>query len=194
MSGRSTTSFLVAVLVAACLLSGARGGVSLAAEKHAPATGPESISSLQQFFKGQESKTSAPAIDFEVVGGFADIKTGSEESSGRYFLAASHITRLTGDIYRLDMAFSKKLEKDIIDFSPAYYFTENRTYFFWYNNGERIVFKIGSSQVALPLARKEIMRVEIQSLDTYSVDRQKLLRDLVFGDASTSVTLQIRFK
>jgi hypothetical protein len=162
--------------------------------KTCPATGPESIASLQQFFKGQESKISAPAIDFEVVGGFADIKTGSEKVPAAIFLAASHITRLTGDIYRLDMAFSKKLEQDIIDFSPTYYFTENRTYFFWYNNGERIVFKIGSSQAAIPLARKEIMRVDIQSLETYSVDRQKLLRDLVFGDASTAVTLQIRFK
>ncbi|QLA14935.1 hypothetical protein [Desulfolutivibrio sulfoxidireducens] len=197
MSG-STTSFLVAVLAAACLFltgPGAAAQVSGAGNQvEAQATGSDSISSLQRFFKGQEAKVSAPAIDFEVAGGFADIQTGSPESSGRYFLSASHITRLTADIYRLDLAFSKKLEPDIIDFSPAHYFVENRTYNFWYNNGERIVFKIGASQVAIPLSRKEIMRVDIQSLDTYNVDRQKLFKDLSFGDASTTVTLQIRFK
>lgn len=160
----------------------------------AAAAASDPIASLQQFFKGQESKGSAPAIDFEVVGGFADIATGSTESSGRYFLAASHITRLTGDIYRLDMAFSKKMEQDIMDFSPAYYFTENRSYYFWYNNGDRIVIKIGSSQATIPVTRKEITRVDIQSMDTYSVDRQKLFKDLTFTDGNTAISLQIRFK
>jgi len=173
--------FLGALLAASCPALGA-------------AATSDPIASLQQFFKGQESKGSAPAIDFEVVGGFADIATGSTESSGRYFLAASHITRLTGDIYRLDMAFSKKMEQDIMDFSPAYYFTENRSYYFWYNNGDRIVIKIGSSQATIPVTRKEITRVDIQSMDTYSVDRQKLFKDLTFTDGNTAISLQIRFK
>jgi hypothetical protein len=100
---------------------------------------------------------------------------------------------LTGDIYRLDLAFSKKFEQDIIDFSPTHYFVENRTYYFWYNNGDRIVFKVGTTPVAIPILHKEVTRVDIQSMDTYSVDRQKLFKDLSFGDASTAVTLQIRF-
>jgi hypothetical protein len=192
MSGRYLTSLAGAALAAACLFL-----AGLCAPGPGLAAGPaasDPIASLQQFFKGQEGKTSAPAIDFSVVGGFADIDTGKGESSGRYFLAASHITRLSGDIYRLDLAFSKKLEPDIMDFSPAYYFTENRSYYFWYNNGDRIVFKIGSSQTAIPISRKEVTRVEIQSMETYSVDRQKLFKDLTFSDGKTAVSLQIRFK
>ncbi|MDQ7831795.1 MAG: hypothetical protein RDU30_08685 [Desulfovibrionaceae bacterium] len=180
--------------LAACLILLAALLAASAPAFAAAASGSDPIASLQQFFKGQEGKSSAPAIDFEVVGGFADIATGSTDSSGRYFLAASHITRLTGDIYRLDMAFSKKLEQDIMDFSPAYYFTENRSYYFWYNNGDRIVIKIGASQATIPVARKEITRVDIQSMDTYSVDRQKLFKDLTFVDGNTAISLQIRFK
>ncbi|NDY56164.1 hypothetical protein G3N56_05310 [Desulfovibrio sulfodismutans] len=181
-------------LLAACLILLAALLAASAPAFAAPASGSDPIASLQQFFKGQEGKSSAPAIDFEVVGGFADITTGSKDSSGRYFLAASHITRLSGDIYRLDLAFSKKMEQDIMDFSPAYYFTENRSYYFWYNNGDRIVIKVGASQAAIPIARKEITRVDIQSMDTYSVDRQKLFKDLTFTDGNTAISLQIRFK
>ncbi len=47
--------------------------------------------------------------------------------------------------------------------------------------------------MAIPILHKEVTRVDIQSMDTYSVDRQKLFKDLSFGDASTAVTLQIRF-
>jgi hypothetical protein len=194
MSGRNARSIAGAAITAACLIL---FGLFAAAPGHAagtqaPASDP--IASLQQFFKGQEGKSSAPAIDFEVVGGFADIDTGNTDTSGRYFLAASHITRLTGDIYRLDLAFSKKQEQDITDFSPAYYFTENRSYYFWYNNGDRIVFKLGASQATIPVSRKEITRVDIQSMDTYSVDRQKLFKDLNFTDGKTGISLQIRFK
>jgi len=192
MSGRYLTSLAAAALAATCLFLAGLSGPGQAAGPAASAS--DSIAALQQFFKGQEGKTSAPAIDFEVVGGFADIDTGKGESSGRYFLAANHITRLSGDIYRLDLAFSKKLEPDIMDFSPAYYFTENRSYYFWYNNGDRIVFKLGSSQTAIPISRKEVTRVEIQSMETYSVDRQKLFKDLTFSDGKTAISLQVRFK
>lgn len=191
MPGRLIWSVSLSALAAFFLLLAGLSGMARAAG--AP-TAAESIASLENFFKGQESKGVAPAIDFEVVGGFADINTGNTASTGRYFLAASHITRLAGDIYRLDMAFSKKESQDIMDFAPAYYFTENRSYYFWYNNGDRIVFKVGSSQATIPISRKEVTRVDIQSMDTYSVDRQKLFKDLSFSDGKTTVSLQIRFK
>ncbi len=88
----SARSFGVAMVMTACLLLAAGPAPAAAGTGNGPAPS-ESVASLQKFFKGQESKASSPAIDFEVAGGYADIQTGAPKSSGRYFLAASHVDR-----------------------------------------------------------------------------------------------------
>lgn len=148
---------------------------------------------LMRFFQSQESNAASASIDFQIVGGFAEIQTGSPDSSGRYFLASNFISRVTANIFRMDLTFSKKLEQDIISFEPAYVFTEKRSYFFWYDNGDKIVFRAGGAKAVIPIARKEIMRVQIKSLETYTIEREKLFKDVQFGDGSTMVFLQIKF-
>jgi len=183
---RLAASCLAAVLFASCLFAVFGVSGALAAQGDTPGD-------LMRFFQSQESSAASATIDFQIVGGFAEIQTGSPDSSGRYYLASNFISRVTANIFRMDLTFSKKLEQDIISFEPAYVFTEKRSYFFWYENGDKIVFRVGGGKTVIPIARKEIMRVQIKSLETYTIDREKLFKDLQFGDASTMVFLQIKF-
>mgnify|MGYP000981618420 CR=1 FL=1 len=153
----------------------------------------DSAADLQRFFNSKDTNDVVASIDFQVTGGFAEIQTGSPESSGRYYLESHYISRLTSTIFRLDLNFAKKLEQDIITFEPPFVFKEKRSYFFWYNNGDRIVFRVDGKRVDVPIARKEIMRVKIQSLETYTIEREKLFKDIQFGDARTMVYIQIKF-
>jgi len=153
----------------------------------------ESSSDLQRFFQSKDTNDLVASIDFQLTGGYAEIQTGSPESSGRYYLESHFISRMTSTIFRLDLNFAKKLEQDIISFEPPFIFKEKRSYFFWYNNGDRIVFRVDGKKVDVPIARKEIMRVKIQSLETYTIEREKLFKDIQFGDARTMVYIQIKF-
>lgn len=148
--------------------------------------------SLMEFFKDEELKT-AKTLDFQIFGGYADIRTGTAESSGRYFLAGHTIVPVAPDIYRLDLTFKHKYQRDIIDYNPEYFFTQQRSYYFWYNGGKRMVFKLGSGKKTFDTSKKEITQIKVQSLETYTVERQKLLLNLQFSDGDTSVMLEIKF-
>ena len=78
------------------------------------------------------------------------------------------------------MSLEKPLPRDVVTTEQPYFFTEQRTYYFWYQNGGQIVFKVGGKKVLLPLGRKEVLRVDIHSSDTYSIDRETMPRRLVF--------------
>lgn len=185
-------TFLVALILAVGLILAPTPGAKPALAQGQAQPG-ESIEALERFFVNKETKGMAARIDFEITGGYAEIVTSLPESTGRYFLASHNIQRLGPEIYRLDMSFSRKLDQDIVSFNPPHYFTEQRSYFFWYGNGDRIVFKVGNQKIAVALARKEISRVRITSLDTYEIERQKLLKDIRLTDGATSIVLQLKF-
>ncbi len=153
----------------------------------------ETPGGLSKFFRTQESKAASAVIDFKIVGGYADMQTGAADSSGRYFLAGHHISRVTASIFKMDLNFSKKLEEDVISFNPPYYFREKRTYYFWYDNGRKMVFKLGDKKVSIPIAKKELMRVKIKSLETYTIERKKLFKNIQLDDAGARIFLQIKF-
>lgn len=157
------------------------------------AQGDPSVQSLVRFFESKTRSLPAAPLDFHITGAFAVIETGSRDSSGRYGVTAYNITRLAPDIYRLDLSLEKQLARDVPTFEQPYFFTEQRSYYFWYQNGERIVFKVGSKKVVLRLGRKDVMRVDIHSPDTYSLNRQTMMQDMEFTDGPVTVHLQIRF-
>lgn len=148
--------------------------------------------SLTDFFKS-ESVVSPKLMDFRVEGGYADIQTQTPESSGRYFLASQAVVAVAPDIYKLDLTFKKKYQRDIIDLTPEYFFTQEKSLYFWYNGGNRIVFKIGSGRKEFKILKKELTEIKVKSLETYTIEKTKLGMDLVIPDGGTRIFLQIKF-
>ncbi len=159
----------------------------------ADAPGPDSPQSLIRFFQSQPRNLPASNIDFQVTAGFAVIATGTPESSGRYAMTAINVTKVANDIYRLDLSLEKPMPRDVPTTDQPYFFVQKRTYYFWYQNGDQIVFKVGGKKVSLATGRKDVLRVDIHSPDTYSIDRETMLKNLTFDDGPAKIVLQIKF-
>jgi hypothetical protein len=181
-AGRRPYRLVLAVLLLAAL-----------AASSALAETDDSPQALERFFQSQTKSLPSPGIDFQVTAGFAVLATGNPDSSGRYAMTASNITRVAGSIYRLDLQLEKPQPQATLSFEQPYFYTEKRTYFFWYQNGETIIFKVGNKRVSLATGRKDVLRVDIHSPDTYSIDRETMLRNLTFNDGKDQIVLQIRF-
>ena len=179
------------VLALAALLLWA--GAADAADPVSGSGGGDSPQALAKFFQGTTRSLPAANIDFSIDAGYADLKTASPDSSGRYAMTAINVARVAPDIYRLDVSLEKPLSRDVQTFDQPYFFTDKRTYYFWYQNGERIVFKVGGQKVVVPLGRKEVLRVDIKSPDTYVIDRETMLRDISFADGQATIHLQLKF-
>jgi len=189
---------VVAMVSLGLVLSLAVASAALAAQKAAkgspaPQTADQNAQSLQEFFKG-ETAPSPKSLDFMVEGGYADIQTETPESSGRYFMASQNIAAVAQDIYRLDLTFKKKLQRDVIDLAPEYFFTQQRSYYFWYNGGNRIVFKLGNARKEFKIQKKELTEIKVKSLETYSIQKTKLQMDLAFAEGGTKVALLLKFQ
>ena len=148
---------------------------------------------LTRFFQAKAKDLPTAPIDFQVSAGFAVLRTGNPESSGRYAMTSINLVKVAPDIYRLDMALEKPLARDVPTYEPPFFFTEKRTYFFWYQNGEEILFKVGSKRVPVKLGRKDVTRVDVHPPDTYTLNRQSLLQNISFDDGPTTIHLQIKF-
>jgi hypothetical protein len=149
---------------------------------------------LERFFSSKSKSLPSAGIDFQITAGFAVLATGKPDSSGRYAMTAINVTNVATNIYRLDLQLEKPQPRDIDSLEQPYFYTEHRTYYFWYQNGEQIVFKVGGKRVPLPTGRKDVLRVDIHSPDTYSIDRETMLHNLTFNDGPDQIVLQIRFK
>ena len=163
-----------------------------------PLVGPvraadDSGQTLTRFFQAKGKDLPAAPIDFQIIAGYAVLRTGNPESSGRYAMTSINLVKVAPDIYRLDMALEKPLARDVPTYEPPFFFTEKRTYFFWYQNGEEILFKVGSKRVPVKLGRKDVTRVDIHPPDTYTVNRQTMLQNISFEDGSTTIHLQLKF-
>lgn len=162
-----------------------------------PPEGPKiedpNAQSLAEFFKG-ESQNRTSKVDFTIETGHADIKGGSAETAGRYFMDGYAIAQVAPDIYRLDVNFKKRFQRDVIGLAPEHFFTQQRSYYFWYDGGSRIVFKVGDAKTEIKIAKKELTQIKVKSLETYSVERTKLPLDIRFSDAGSLIFLQILFK
>ena len=154
----------------------------------------ESPQALSRFFQSQTKSLPMAPIDFTVTAGFATIATGNPDSSGRYAMTAINVSRVAGDIYRLDLALEKPQPRDLPSTDQPYFYTLRRTYYFWYQNGEQIILKVGGKRISLPTGRKDVLRVDIHSPDTYSIDRETMLHNLTFSDGPDNYVLQLRFK
>jgi len=183
---RTAIFFLILSLMAFPALAAKKAAKAEAAPPDANAQ------SLADFFKG-ETATTPRSLDFMIEGGFADIRTETPESSGRYFMAAQNITSVAPDIYRLDMTFKKKYQRDVIDLAEEYFFTQQRSYYFWYNGGNKIVFKVGGGKKEIKIGKKELTEIKVKSLETYSIDKTKLPLDMNLQDGGTHVFLQLKF-
>ncbi|MEL7641084.1 MAG: hypothetical protein AAGU21_15715 [Solidesulfovibrio sp.] len=160
----------------------------------AGAPGDDTTQALSKFFQGTTRSLPAAAIDFSVVAGYAVLQTGNPDSSGRYAMTAINVARLAPDIYRLDVSLEKPLARDVQTFEQPYFYTDKRTYYFWYQNGERIVFKVGDKKTVVPLGRKDVLRVDIKSPDTYVIDRETMLKNISFDDGPATIHLQLKFR
>jgi len=158
---------------------------------HQPSPEPNA-QGLTDFFKN-EAVSSPKSLDFRIDGGYADIRTDSPESSGRYFLASQVIVAVATNIYKLDLTFKKKYQRDVIDLTPEYFFTQERSYYFWYDGGDKIVFKIGGGKKEYKILKKELSKIQVKSLETYTVEKTKLGMDLVIPDGGIRIFLQITF-
>lgn len=167
--------------------------LSVPAVPRALAETDDSPQALTRFFQSQTRSLPSAGIDFQISAGFAVLATGNPDSSGRYAMTAINVTRMANDIYRLDISLEKPQPRDIPSFEQPYFFTEKRTYYFWYQNGDQIIFKVGGKKVALPTGRKDVLRVDIHSPDTYSIDRETMLKNLTFNDGQDTIVLQLRF-
>ncbi|MFP5238846.1 MAG: hypothetical protein ACLGQW_03355 [Acidobacteriota bacterium] len=147
---------------------------------------------LYEFFKA-ETKPSAKSLDFQITGGYADLRTESPESSGRYFMAGSTITAVAPDIYRLDLTFKKKYQRDVIDLVPEYYFTQQKSYYFWYDGGKKLVLKIGNGKKTINFDKKELTSIKVKTLETYTVEKTKLDMNVVFSDGGSQIYLVLKF-
>ena len=164
-----------------------------------PLAGParaadESGQSLTRFFQSKGRDLPAAPIDFQVMAGYAVLRTGNPDSAGRYAMTAFNVVKVAPDIYRLDMSLEKPLARNVPTYEPAYYFTENRTYYFWYQNGDEILFKIGNKRVPVKLGRKDLTRVDIHPPDAYTVIRETMLQNISFDDGAATIHLQLKFK
>lgn len=153
----------------------------------------DSGQSLSRFFQSKAKGLPAAPIDFEIIAGYAVLRTGNPDSSGRYAMTSINTLKVAPDIYRLDMALEKPLARDVPTYEPPFYFTENRTYYFWYQNGEQILFKVGNKRVPVKLGRKDVTRVDIHPPDTYTVNRQTMLQNISFDDGGATIHLQLKF-
>ncbi|EHJ47348.1 hypothetical protein DFW101_1339 [Solidesulfovibrio carbinoliphilus subsp. oakridgensis] len=154
----------------------------------------DSTAALSRFFQSKTRELPGQPIDFQVMAGYAMLRTGDPESSGRYAMTSINVSRVAPEIYRLDVSLEKPLARDTWSTDQPYFFTESRTYFFWYQNGEQIIFKVGGKKVALPLGRKDVLRVDIHSPDTYSIDRETMFKNISFDDGPVTIHLQLKFK
>jgi len=153
----------------------------------------DSGQALTRFFQSKVKDLPAAPIDFQITAGYVMLRTGSPESTGRYAMTAINLVKVAPDIYRLDMALEKPLARDVPTYEPPFYFTENRTYYFWYQNGTEILFKVGGKRVPIKLGRKDVTRVDVHPPDTYTVNRQSLLQNISFEDGSATIHLQLKF-
>lgn len=182
---------VVMLLVILCAGLAAQAAQKAPAKAQPPAPDP-GAAALVEFFK-QEAEQSPRTLDFRIEGGYADIKTETAESSGRYFLAGHSITPIAPDIYRLDMTFKRKYQRDVIDLAPEYFFTQQRSYYFWYGGGMKIVFKVGSGRKEVKIGKKELTEIKVRSLETYTIEKTKLSMDMSLGDGNTKIALQLKF-
>lgn len=173
---------LALLLVLACAAPGA-----------ALAAGADSLQTLTKFFQGTTRSLPSANIDFSITGGYAVLRTGNPDSAGRYAMTSINVARLAPDIYRLDVNLEKPVDRGERIFEQPSFYTEQRSYYFWYNNGERLVFKVGAKKATIPLGRKDVLRVDIQSPDTYVVDRQTMFRNISFDDGPATIHLQLQF-
>ena len=176
-------------LALCCLL-----GAAVFAAPAGRASAEETTQGLTRFFQGKSRDLPAAPIDFQVMAGYAVLRTGNPDSAGRYAMTAFNVVKVAPDIYRLDMSLEKPLARNVPTYEPAFYFTENRTYYFWYQNGERIVFKVGDQKAVVPLGRKDVLRVDIKSPDTYVIDRETMLKNISFDDGPATIHLQLKFR
>ncbi|KHK01310.1 hypothetical protein [Desulfovibrio sp. TomC] len=153
----------------------------------------DSGQTLSRFFQSKTKDLPAAPIDFQINAGYAMLRTGNPESTGRYAMTSINLVKVAPDIYRVDMALEKPLARDIPTYEPPFFFTENRTYYFWYQNGTEILFKVGSKRVPVKLGRKDVTRVDIHPPDTYTVNRQSMLQNISFEDGATTIHLQLKF-
>jgi hypothetical protein len=162
------------------------------AQAAGPATN-DSTQSLVRFFQSKGKNLPSPPIDFQITAGYAVIRTGTPESSGRYAMTSINVAKVAPDIYRLDISLEKPLPRDVPTNEQPYFFTEQRTYYFWYQNGDQIAFRVGGKKVVLPLGRKDVLRVDIHSPDTYTIDRETMLKNITFDDGPVTIHLQLKF-
>ncbi len=195
VASMNTLRLLAVLILGLALAVPAHAASRAAAPKPAPSVPTEmdpNAKSLLDFFKTEEA-ASPKSLDFSIDGGYADIRTDRAESSGRYFLAGHAVTRVAPDIYKLDMTFKKKFQRDVIDLAPEHFFTQQRQFYFWYSGGDKIVFKIGSGKKEVKIAKKELTEIKVRSLETYTIEKTKLTMDMSLSDGSAKIALQIRF-
>lgn len=157
-----------------------------------PTAQDPNAASLLDFFKN-EAVAAPKSLDFRIEGGYADIRAEAAESSGRYFLAGQSIAAVAPDIYRLDLTFKKKYQRDVIDLASEYYFTQQRTYYFWYDGGNRMVFKVGGGKKEVKIPKKELSEIKVRSLETYTIEKTKLGMNLSLTDGGTKIFLELKF-
>ena len=185
----SLKALTVIVCLCACPVL-AVGKTQKAAPQAAPAD--PNAAALTQFFMTEGAK-SPKTLDFLIQGGYADIRTDLPDSSGRYFLAAQAIVPVARDIYRLDLTFKKKLQRDVIDYNPEYFFTQQRSLYFWYDGGKQLIFKLGGAKKVIAIPKKELTSIKVQSTETYTVERTKIQMDMQLQEGGASIVLQLKF-
>lgn len=183
---------LIAFLVFALIVSVPGMAAKKAVKQEAAPEPDANAQSLLEFFRG-EYAPSPKKLDFMIDGGYADLRTETPESSGRYFLAGQAISAVAPDIYRLDLTFKKKYQRDVIDLTPEYFFTQQRSYYFWYDGGNRIVFKLGNSKKEFKFQKKELTQIKVKSLDAYTIEKTKLSFDMKIPDGGAQIFLQLKF-
>ncbi|WP_027184403.1 hypothetical protein [Desulfovibrio inopinatus] len=152
-----------------------------------------SISQLKKIFGGLGGKKPGK-LDFTIIGGYANFVRQYDEASGRYYIENQYLTRLTGYIYQLDLDFMKRLKVDLLDFAPDYTFREKKRIYFWYANGDRIIFKIGPSKQTIKIGQKQEREVKISSMETYSMEVKRLTQDFELRDGKDEIVIQVKFK
>jgi hypothetical protein len=183
-----TLAFFLVILCAIQALALAK-----TAKKAVPQDSGGEDASIVGFFKSEAAQQSYKNLDFQIMGGYADLRGELPEASGRYFLAAHNVAPVSPDIYKLELTFKHKLQRDVIDFSPEYFFTQMRTYYFWYDGGNRLVFKVGGGKKSIKIARKEITHIQVLSPETYNIEHQKNVMDIQFQDGDSHIYLQLKF-
>ncbi len=152
-----------------------------------------SVSQLKKIF-GRVKGQKPGKLDFTITGGYANFVRPYEEASGRYHIENQHLSRLTDYIYQLDIDFMKRLKVDLLDFSPNYTFREKKRLYFWYANGDRIIFKVGPSKQTIKIGQKSERQVKISSLETYSMEVTQLTQDFTLHDGKDEIVIQVKFR